>query len=38
MLEAADRLTELLVDVRDNLSRVEKKKAIEALTLLIAMS
>lgn len=38
MLEAADRLRELLVDVPNNLSRVQKKKAIEAITLLIAMS
>ena len=38
MLEAADRLRELLVDVPNNLSRVQKKKAIEAITLLIVMS
>lgn len=37
-LEAADRLRELLVDVPNNLSRVQKKKAIEAITFLIAMS
>jgi len=38
MLEAADRLRELLVDVPNNLSRLQKKKAIEAITLLITMS
>ena len=38
MLEAADRLRELLVEVPNNLSRVQKKKAIDAITFLIAMS
>jgi hypothetical protein len=38
LLEAAGRLRELLVDVPNNLSRVQKKNAIEAITLLIAMS
>ena len=38
LLEAADRLRELLVDVPNNLSRVQKKKGIQAITLLIAMS
>jgi len=38
LLEAADRLRELLVDVPNNLSRVQKKNAIEAITFLIAMS
>ena len=38
LLEAADRLRELLVDVPNNLSRIQKKKAIEAITFLIAMS
>jgi hypothetical protein len=38
ILEAAYRLRELLVDVPNNLSRIQKKKAIEAVTLLIAMS
>jgi len=38
MLEAADRLRELLVDVPNNLSRVQKKKTIEAIALLITMS
>jgi hypothetical protein len=38
MLEAADRLRELLVGVPNNLSRAQKNKAIEAITLLIAMS
>jgi hypothetical protein len=38
MLEAADRLRELLVEVPNNLSRVQKKKGLEAIMLLIAMS
>ena len=38
ILEAAERLRELLVDVPNNLSRLQKKKAIEAITLLIQLS
>jgi len=38
LLEAADRLRELLVDAPNNPSRVQKKKAIVAITFLIAMN
>jgi hypothetical protein len=38
LLEAANRLRELLVDVPNILFRAQRKKAIEAITLLIAMS